>query len=325
MLSKSIFLSFCCLPFLAWGQAVDNMASFRMVAADRFVRLHYENDYFTATDYYYTQGINLEIVDPTYCKFPLSKILAVPKVGKRQYGISIEHNGYTPTSIESNAILYGDRPFAASLMLKTFVMTVDGARHRRITSSFSVGVIGPTAGGYEMQKSIHAWIGATEPLGWQFQIQNALILNYEAGIEKNIVSADNRFLINAFGLARVGTLNTKLSSGMILMWGRLNPAITSVFGAGDNAHNHKVYFHLYAQPMINVIGYDATMQGGVFNHDSPYTLSSSEVEHITFQGNYGAVLSFGSMYLEYFKTILSKEFTTGLYHRWGGIRVGVVF
>ena len=314
--------------FSAMGQAVDNMASFRIIDADKYVRLHYENDYFTATDYYYTQGINLESVNPSYKKFPLNKILVTPKNSNHQYGISIEHNGYTPTSIESNTILYSDRPFAAALMLKTFSMSGDAQRHRRITSSFSVGVIGPAAGGYEMQKSIHAWIHGTEPLGWQYQIQNELVLNYEVGIEKNIMDVQNRLLINAGATAHAGTLNTKLSSGATIMYGKLNQRIISIFGGADKEveKRGRVYFHLYAQPIINAVGYDATMQGGwLFSSTSPYTLTSSQVEHLTFQLNYGAVLSYHALYLEYFQTYLTREFDSGLQHRWGGIRVGVTW
>ncbi len=316
----------CLLSLTILGQAVDNMASFRMIDADRYIRLHYENDYFTATDYYYTQGINLESVNPSYNKFPQSKILFAPKGTAHQYGISIEHNGYTPTSIESNTILYGDRPFAAALMLKTFSMNADTLHHVRITSLFTLGVIGPAAGGYEMQKSIHSWIHGTEPLGWQYQIQNALILNYEVGVEKNLMALNNKFLINGTATARAGSLNTKLSTGLTFMYGRLGERIVSVFGRGGKqaARRDNVHFHLYAQPLINVVGYDASLQGGLlFSRSSPYTLSASQVEHLTFQLNYGAVLNYHSLYLEYFQTFLTKEFETGLQHRWGGIRVGV--
>jgi hypothetical protein len=111
------------------------------------------------------------------------------------------------------------------------------------------------------------------------------------------------------------------------MLGRLNPTTMSVFGKNYQKSNiRKAYFHLYAQPMINAVGYDATLQGGlIFNTDSPYTLSAQEIERLTFQFNYGAVLSFRSLYLEYFQTFLTREFETGLQHRWGGIRIGVAF
>ena len=323
-----LLLVFCLPGPLASGQAIDNMASFRMIDAKKYIRFHYENDYFTATDYYYTQGMNLEVVDPSYHKFPLSKLLIVSNSGKNQYGISLEHNGYTPTSIESNTILYGDRPFAAALMLKTFAMSCDSLSRFRVTSSLSLGVIGPAAKGYQMQKTIHGWINATEPLGWQYQIQNDAIVNYEVGIEQSFVQfRRNTILINGFANGRLGTLNTKLSTGFVIMFGDLNSAIRSVFIRSSRLdpliQKKKVSVRFYGQPMINLVGYDATLQGGLFNKSSPYTISAGEIERITFQANYGLVIEFHALYIEYFKTIISKEFETGLYHRWGGIRIGV--
>ncbi len=320
-----VILCFCLKGPSAIAQAIDNMASFRLMTGEKYIRFYYENDYFTATDFYYTQGINVEMVDPSFRRFPLTKILVAPRNGTRQFGISVEHNGYTPTSIESNEILYGDRPFAAALMLKTFSMTGDSTRHQRITSSLSLGVIGPAAGGYEMQKSIHSWINGTEPLGWQYQIENGLVINYELGVEKNLLRAGKGFLMNGFVNARAGSLNTKVSSGLVLMAGRLNSSITSIFSKEKRRHSQKerVGFHVYLQPMINAIGYDATLQGGLFNHSSPYTISSDQIERFTLQASYGAVFQYRRVYLEYFKTIISKEFETGLYHRWGGIRIGV--
>ena len=324
---RILFLTFwLCLACLAlYCQAIDNMASFRMMNADRYIRLHYENDYFTATDYYYTQGIHLEVVDPSYKKFPLMRLLVKQKEGTNQFGISLEHNGYTPTSIEHNEILYGDHPFAAALMLKTFSMSNHEERHYRITSSLTLGVIGPAAGGYGMQKAIHQWINATVPLGWQNQIQNDVIVNYELGAEKNLLQASDIFLLNGFANARIGTLNTKLSSGVVLMLGRMNSKIASVFGRTETMgmSTKKLRFHAYLQPMLNAVAYDATLQGGLFNRGSPYTLSSNEISHVTFQANYGVVATFNSIYLEYFKTAISKEFEAGLDHRWGGIRIGL--
>lgn len=317
---------FCFIHGLAIAQAIDNLASFRMIEAGQYVRLHYENDYFTSTDYYYTQGINLEIVNPSYQHFPLSKLLFTPKNKAHQYGISIEHNGYTPTSIRHNDILSDDRPFAAALFLKTFSTSSDPDSHYRITSSLSLGVIGAAAGGREMQTTIHRWIKDDAPLGWQHQIHNDVIINYETGIETSILQTGRHFIVNGLLHADVGTLNTQFSSGLVFLFGKLNSAITSVFSRNPNGsatNKLKSSIHLYAQPLIHAVAYNATLQGGLLNRSSPSVLSSGEIERLTFQGNYGLVFQHRSLYLEYFQSILSKEFKTGLSHRWGGIRMGV--
>ena len=218
MLSPKIAgsLFFSLLARTMCGQVIDQTASFRALDANTYIRVHYENDFFTATDYYYTQGINLEVVHPAFQKFFLNKLLI--SVGShRQAGIAIEHNGYTPTSIEHNEILYGDRPFAAALMFNTFLISSQDSLHRRITSSLTLGVVGPAAGGRAMQSTIHQWVRDTQPLGWQNQIQNDVVINYEAGIEKSVVPGSGVILVNVFGKMRAGTMNTKLSAGIVMM------------------------------------------------------------------------------------------------------------
>jgi lipid A 3-O-deacylase len=326
-----IFFLIGCFYFhdqLSFAQAIDNTASFRMINADRYVRLHYENDYFTASDKYYTQGINLEVVSPAMKKFPLNRLLPASKSSRNQYGVAVEHNGYTPGSIRHVEILYGDRPFAASLFLKNFVRS-NLKNQCSLNASLSLGVIGPTASGYWMQSTIHRWIHNLQPLGWPNQIKNDVILNYETGIEKNFLSVKKIILINGFANGRLGTYNDKLSTGLVVMFGKLNPTIASVFckneptQEGTKRVREKFSFHFYMQPVLSAVAYDATLQGGMFNRKSPYTISDKEMQRITFQGNYGLVINFRRINIEYFQSVLTKEYATGHVHRWGGIRLAL--
>src|SRR6185295_17920049 len=135
MQSLKVYLFFL-LQFkilFAQSQAINNTASFRGINSEEYFRFHYENDFFTGTDYYYTQGINLEYVHPSIKLFPLTKILFHSGRSNTKSGICIEHDGYTPTSIRHEDILYGDHPFAATLSLKTFVIAIDSAKQKRIS------------------------------------------------------------------------------------------------------------------------------------------------------------------------------------------------
>lgn len=74
-----------------------------------------------------------------------------------------------------------------------------------------------------------------------------------------------------------------------------------------------------------MIGYDATLQGGLFNKSSPYTIPSSDITRVTFQNNYGLVIIIHKINFEYFQSLLTKEFESGKFHRWGGMRVAISF
>ena len=299
------------------AQLIDNTSTFKNINAKSYFRFHYDNDVFTKTDYYYTQGITLEYVHPSIEKFFLTKLLYKPKNSSAKYGIAFNLFGYTPTSIKSNAILYGDRPFEANLSLKLFSIATNNSRQERIASALSVGVIGPAALGEEIQTNIHRWTGNKLPKGWNNQIRNDIILNYQLNYEKKLVAA-NAFLLNGAAELNAGTLNDRLSGGLNFMTGHFNNRY-------QQNPKKKTEYYLYGQAKTTVIGYDATMQGGLFNRKSPYIIPSEDISRITFQADAGVVVNFRKLSFSYSQSFLTKEFATGKQHRWGGLTFGFSF
>lgn len=315
---KPCFFGLCCLlPLLSVAQRIDNTAAFRDISGERYIRLHYDNDFFTASDFYYTQGYSFEVVHPALRKNPLTNALIRLKNGTTKYGLAFDHFGFTPTDIGRRDILFNDRPFASCLMLKTFAISVDTVRQSRLSAVLSTGAIGPVAFGEGMQTTIHRWINGVKPRGWRHQIQNDVIINYELNHEKQIYQYKNFFLLATNAQVRVGTLSDKAQIGLTLMAGKLN----SPFLTSGSKNRFQLYF--YNQPLLGFIAYDATLQGGLFNRANPYTLSASELNRVTFQDNFGIVLKTRKVYLEYYQSILTREFKSGMPHRWGGFRIGL--
>jgi hypothetical protein len=259
----------------------------------------------------------MDYVSPAIKKFPLSKLLWKPFTSTPQYGISINLFGYTPTSIASDTILYGDRPFDANITFKTFLIQVDETHQQQLSSAFSLGVMGPAGLGFEIQDNIHRWLKNPLPHGWEFQIQNDIIINYQLNYEKQLISAGNNFLLNATAEVRAGTSNDRLSGGFNFMAGRFNRRFMP-----ENYTKRKAEYYFYAQGQVNGIAYDAAMQGGMFRRDNPYTIPNTDINRLTLQADAGIIVNFAKLYLAYTQSILTKEFKTGHYHRWGGITVG---
>ncbi len=302
------------------AQAMDNTLSYRNINENKYFRINYENDFFTATDRDYTQGILIEKVHPALNRFPLMKILWHPKNSKLKYGLAIEHNAYTPKEIGQYDIQYGDRPYAAVLILKSFLIAENFERRLRIAVSFNSGIIGQAAGGEQMQETIHHWLNGIQPQGWHNQIQNDLILNYQVNVEKEIYQYKNHFLISAYGSARLGTLSDKISTGFTTSLGNFNSSF-SLPASFKSSFRWYLYVHLTG----NAVGYDATLQGGVFNHSSVYTIDDENINRFTLQDKFGLVLVFRSLYLEYYRTGTTEEFKTSIYHRTGGLQIGFGF
>jgi len=318
MTARKFYLLLVLLPWLCSSQRIDNTISYRDMGAEKYFRFHYDNDFFTATDYNYTQGYTFELVTPWLKKNPLNLILVQPDESRQsRYGIAFEQTGFTPVDITALEFQYGDRPYAATIVLKSFTITTDAARNIRLSSAITLGMIGPAALGNEMQTSIHKWIDDDLPQGWKHQIKNDLILDYELALEKQLLNVSNIVIINSHSKIRVGTLNTYASTGLNMTFGlRGSPNV-------NNIRPFQAY--IYVHPVVSAIAYDATLQGGMFNKNSPYTIASSDLERIVLQNNFGAVIKFNSVYLEYSRAMITREFASGHSHKWGGFRVGFTF
>lgn len=195
----------------------------------------------------------------------------------QQYKIALQHNAYTPQSIQDPSIRRGDHPYAAAFMLQ-FANTATSARHKlRISTILSAGVMSHIAGGDWMQKAIHGNLHNVMPQGWQYQIANDVALNYRLQMEKQLLYLNNTLLINGTASADAGTLLTRLSVGANIATGLFNNTNTN----GRFRHTIK----LYAHPQLHAVGYDATMQGG-FLGDSQYTLAANQIQRFVYGNRY---------------------------------------
>ena len=327
-LNRFLLLFLVFIPVLSSAQRIDNTTAQRAIQGEAspgkgYFRFHYDNDFFSRniTDYYYTQGYSFELAHPIFAKNPLSKILLRFRVKPATYGLAFEHFGFTPTSIKSDEILIGDRPFAGVIMLKSFSISVDTARRQRLSSVLSLGMVGPAAFAGKMQAAIHRWSGDQEPHGWQYQIRNDIVVNYELNHERQLIAVPDFFSLNTNAQIRLGTLSDKVQAGVTLMLGYFD----SAFASSPNSRKKALQICVYSQPLGSLIGYDATLQGGLFNWSSPYTLVGGEISRFTFQHNYGVVMKVRKIYAEYYHSYLSREFETGRTHVWGGVKLGLAF
>lgn len=316
-LSAILLLLLLSVP--VFSQKIDHTASYRDLKGNRYFRFNYDNDYFASSDRNYTQGYNFELVSPAMGKNPLNTLFFKPANSEKRYGISLEHIGFTPDNIKSGDIQSDDRPFAAAFMLKSFAIATDTIHKARVVSSFSIGLIGPGAFGKEMQVAIHQATGNTIPKGWKNQIKNDIVLQYGLDYEKQLVRYRNLLSLQANTSVRLGTLFTNASVGLNGVFGIINSPFEPL------KRKNKFLVYAYAHPKVTVVGYDATFQGGLFNHKSPYTIASSDMERFTAQLGYGFVLQTRSLYFEYAREAITREFSYGPSAKWGGIRVGFKF
>lgn len=314
--NTTLFIFIVLLPIITCAQAIDNTPSYKNISSNKYFRIIYENDFFSGTDKYYTQGIHIELVAPWINRFPLGRLLIHPHYSYTRYGMGLEHDGYTPSEIAPSSILYGDRPFAACLFLKTFLIATDPVKKQRFSTTLNTGIIGPAAGGMEMQTGIHRWLHDITPHGWPNQVHNDAILNYQVNYEKQLLSLGHFLSVDCNTMGRVGTLSDKLNIGTTIMLGYFDTPFNNTV---TTSSNFRIYGYEHAE--VNAVGYDATLEGGLFNRTSPYTISPKDITPFVFQNRFGFAVVYRRVYLEYFQSLLSNEFTSGNFHVWGGIQI----
>jgi lipid A 3-O-deacylase len=321
---KNVYLKLICsllIGFLFYdlqAQRIENESVIRNLSSDHYFRFYFENDFVTLIDYYYTSGMNLELVKPSFQKNPLNKIFFGIPGAKMKYGLAMDHYAFTPLHIVEDEISYGDRPYAGCISVNSFRIATDEKKRRRISTSLILGMVGPVAGWKQAQTFLHKHVvAAPQPKGWDYQIVNDFILNYKVNLEKNLMNKGS-FMLTSNAEAIAGTMNDKLGGGLSLMIGKMNDPYKLPSTTGK-----KWECYVFGRSFVSGVAYDATLQGGMFNKTSPYTLAASKIKKITLQNQIGAILQYKKISVELSESFLSPEFEGGRSHIWGGLGIGI--
>ena len=293
---------------------------------ENYFSLHYDNDFFSHTDRYYTQGILITLIHPLVSHSPISRLLIrLDKQALNYYGLHLEQDVFTPISIRHEGIFYGERPYAAVFFASHSLTSISSMKHLLIRSSLDLGVVGPAAEGEQEQKAIHKAINNLQPLGWQYQISNNAVVNYNVKVEKGFWNKKHVELMGS-GTLRLGTLYTDVGAGLYARLGVFSPYFNNL-GLENNPSKRSNKFKIYAIARLNtrLVGYNATLQGGLINTSSIYTLSSAEVSRFVLDCQGGLVVAYKRLSLEYSKVYITPEFKNGVDHSWGSCIISVCF
>ena len=303
----------------ASGQEMENNGTYSNIASGKYVRLCVDNDYFSGTDKQYTEGVALEYFSPGLKMCPLERLLYYPVLQGMtiKYGMGIEQEAYTPYNLKAIAPVFNDRPYASVMLLKTIAIATDAANRQRFATTLTLGVIGPSALGEDIQKGAHIVFDNVIPAGWKYQVHDDVVVNYQLDFQKQVYAYSDRLSADIDVMGRVGTLSDKTGAGVTLMAGKIRSAFSK------ETPERGTWIYGYVHPEVNFIGHDATLQGGVFNSSSPYTVSSTEIARTVFKNHLGLVMVRNNWTLECFRCFQSKLIRGGDDHAWNGIRVNM--
>lgn len=284
-----------------------------------FFSFQYDNDFFNATDRYFTQGIRLELAHTGLARTYMSRAMVQLKNSTYTLaGIALEQQCFTPRSIRVDSIQKGERPYSAVMFATFFLNSYNVDRDEAVSSRADIGVIGPCAVCEQEQKGLHKALNNIQPLGWEYQLNNGLVLNYSVQYEKAFYS--RRYLAFAgLGRMRAGTLYTDAAAGLHFQAGWM-PALFSA-----PLRQQPFRFYAFAIAEARTVRYNTTLQGNLFGKNDLYVLPGSAIERLVYKGTCGLVLAWKRLSLEYTRIFITREFKGGLSHGWGHCDIRIAF
>jgi len=285
-----------------------------------YFRIVFDNDIFNNTDYYYTNGVRLEFVSPFLDIISIGRILPSLNNPSIEYsGISLVQNIYTPVNPDTKVINSTDRPFSAYLVIGLFHESINVNKGVKLFSELSVGVIGPASFGGKVQSSIHD----IEPIGWENQINNDFYLNYKISVNK-LIFAENNFELSAIANANIGTVYNKFGAGINMRFGKFSRFIENPLLKPD-ANTSDFSYWIFTRTKGNIVAYDATLQGGLFNKTNPYTVDKTMINNFVLEASAGIAIYYKSIGIELENFYLSPEFKGAYDFRYGRVNLIIGF
>lgn len=141
-----------------------------------------ENDAFAHTDHHYTSGILLSYVrsktgSPSGFKRFAHSLPEIDPDDDIFMGLHLGQQIFTPDNIHTEQLLPHERPYAGYLFGGLSLLAVNP--RELDTWKFSIGVVGPRAYGQQFQTSIHKRIGANVARGWENQLTDETIFQFD--------------------------------------------------------------------------------------------------------------------------------------------------
>lgn len=280
-----------------------------------------DNDAYTLNlnrDQYYSNGVAIryrKLSDSTKWSDIHEKII-------RSYDLN--HRIYSPRHLYWEDSEDMDRPYAGQISLAA------SNEYYYKTQSYlklklELGWMGPSLRTGDLQYEWHKAFGMQLPFGWQYEINDAPIINTYGTYAKTLLGSKHIDLISESNAA-LGTTFTHLRQEVLVRIGDLKPIQNSIQYNGmlgienKGPDTHEFYFFL--SPGIEYVAYNATIEGNWLGKESIYTEAR---EPWVFQMRGGVMMSWTKFDLAFIYYRRTKETPESTYHKYVGIRMNQRF
>jgi hypothetical protein len=298
------------------------------------LRVFLDNDFLNfrgaGTDRYYTNGVRIDyfFAKKRKPKFPSSILINISKDNNNVYGWGLAQFMFTPQDITLPIIQYNDRPYGGALYAIHSLQSVDTAKKIKITTELFLGVMGPISFAEESQTLVHQIIGSPKPEGWDNQVSNDIILNYNITIEKQLLYPSKSILLVGLVETYSGTLYNAAGVGFMLRVGKFNKYFS---GADKSLNSTKNKFQLYVfmKPIARVVIGNSLLEGGLINQATEgqegYTLNKDQIDRLTVLYDVGLTFELPKFSVSFIQKMRTPEFKGSHSQEVGNITVQFKF
>jgi hypothetical protein len=196
-----------------------------------FLSIQLENDLWgSGKDRHYTHGTKISVMPAIEaCGWLKNSLNFIPFfIQHRETALEffVGQNLFTPDDIEREDLIEYDRPFAGWLYTGITVLSmIEDCENFRSgnTLEISLGVVGPSAQGEDVQREVHEIVDTRKPRGWDNQLSDepGLVLTYTRLWEYLFCHQDIfEYSFAPQAVAAIGNIYTYLGAGLMLRFGK---------------------------------------------------------------------------------------------------------
>ena len=318
----SLISPFACVFLAATAQAVE-VSNLPPAQGIWVVSLTEENDKFSIKnkDRYYTQGLKISVNTSEHTFFSVTQEINTP---------SDTTNPNPPlTEMPYSGALYFGYGYGR-------ILDRGGRRDCMFSLEAKVGVIGPSAGGGNIQNKFHDLIGQPQTAGWGTQIPDELVLNMDGEFRRRFtldVTDNGRSDLIARAVMELGTLRAEVLFGAQYRYGtNLNQSwghnyirhstgydpVTTLTLKEESA---RFGYWVFADTQLEVVVRNYATDGTNFRESRSVTRTP-----IVLQCAFGVSVQWDAWSAAYFMAARTKDFETqdGM-HFFGGLKAEIRF
>ena len=321
------------------AQTIPGLALPANDSVTHMVRISEDDDFINiwgeGTDNAYTNGTRIDYFyqPPHPSHLFLDKWM--PSAGNNStniYGWGLTQLMYTPDDINSSAYQPNDYPWSGGLFATHTRYSYNPTKHYDFQTELVLGVMGPAALDHEMQSMVHHIINYLQPTGWGHQFNNALLLNVNFTVEKQLAAIGSIVSVIGGGQVYAGTMQNGAAIYPMILIGKMDPYFKGFFSQysspGRDKRHKRWQLYGFIKPELQLFVTNAMLQGGIFtqnpnlrqppqntkNPDAPSNQQDADngvaepqpyhsLQHLLTTLDYGAVLTHGRIGLSFSQNV----------------------